>query len=47
MILIRNARNQNKYKGVDITREMWKKVEMQTDFYISILKKEIEKKLKS
>src|SRR3989338_5676963 len=32
---MRNARNQNKYKGADITREMWKKVEVQADLYIS------------
>ena len=43
---IRNARNQNKYKGADITREMWKKVEVQADLYISTLKKEIEKRLR-
>ncbi|MCX6707067.1 MAG: hypothetical protein NT001_02915 [Candidatus Woesearchaeota archaeon] len=44
---IRGMRNQNKYMGADITRDMWKKMEMQTDLYISTLKKEIEKRLKS
>ncbi|PIN86197.1 hypothetical protein COV19_06275 [Candidatus Woesearchaeota archaeon CG10_big_fil_rev_8_21_14_0_10_44_13] len=43
---IRNVRNQNKYKGADITRDMWKKVEFQMDLYISTLKKEIERRLK-
>ncbi len=42
---IRTARNQNKYKGADITKEMWKKAEMQMDLYISTLKKDIEKRL--
>lgn len=42
---IRTARNQNKYKGADITKEMWKKIEMQTDLYISTLKKELERRL--
>lgn len=42
---IRTMRNQNKYKGADITRDMWKKVEFQMDLYISTLKKEIEGKL--
>ena len=42
---VRTARNQNKYKGADITREMWKKAEMQMDLYISCLNKEIEKRL--
>lgn len=43
---MRNIRNQNKYKGADITRDMWKKVEIQVDLYISTLKKEVEKRLK-
>lgn len=42
---IRNARNQNKYKGDDITKEMWKKAELQMDLYISTLKKAIEERL--
>ena len=45
--MMRNIRNQNKYKGADITKEMWKKVETQADVYISTLKKEIEKRLKN
>lgn len=43
---IRGIRNQNKYKGVDITEEMWKKVEFQIDIYISTFRKEIERRLK-
>jgi len=39
-------RNQNKYRGADITGDMWKKVKFQINLYISTLKKEIEKKLK-
>lgn len=37
-------RNQNKYKGSDITQEMWKKIEFQFDLYVSSLNKEIEKR---
>lgn len=44
---VRNIRNQNKYKGSDITREMWKSVEFQMDLYVSTLKKEIETRLKN
>ena len=44
---VRNMRNQNKYKGIDITGEMWKEVEFQINLYISTLKKEIEKILKN
>ena len=44
--MMRNIRNQNKYKGADITKEMWKKVETQADVYISTLRKEIEGRLK-
>lgn len=43
---IRNIRNFNKYRGTDITEEMWKKVELQMNLYISALKKEIEKRIK-
>jgi hypothetical protein len=43
---IRGIRNQNKYKGMDISKDMWGRVEFQVDLYISSLKKEIEKKLK-
>ncbi|MDD5649528.1 MAG: hypothetical protein PHF86_03810 [Candidatus Nanoarchaeia archaeon] len=42
---IRIMRNKNKYLGADITKEMWKKIEMQTDLYISTLNKEIEKRM--
>lgn len=44
---IRTIRNQNKYRGADITREMWKRSELGIDLYISILKKELEKRLKA
>jgi len=44
---IRKMRNQNKYRGADITGDMWKKVKFQINLYISTLKKEIEKKLKT
>ncbi len=42
---LRKMRNQNKYKGADITKEAWKEIEFQTDLYISTLKKEIEERL--
>lgn len=42
---IRQMRNQNKYRGVNITEEMWKKVEFQIDLYTSTLTKEIEKRV--
>lgn len=42
---IRTTRNKNKYEGVDISKQVWKQVELQFDLYISGLKKEIEKKL--
>lgn len=44
---IRTIRNQNKYRGADITKEMWKRSELGIDLYISILKKELEKGLKA
>ena len=42
---IRNIRNQNKYKGTDITKETWKSIEFQMDLYISTIKKELEKNI--
>ena len=45
--IIRNMRNQNKYQGLDIKKEMWKKIKFQKDLYISTVKKEIERLLKS
>ena len=39
---IRTVRNKNKYSGLDISKHMWKEVEMQLNLYISALKKEIE-----
>ena len=44
---VRKMRNQNKYRGIDITEDMWKKIDFQINLYISTLKKEIENKLKS
>src|SRR3989344_7627407 len=38
---IRNVRNNNKYKALDITLQMWKSVEMQFEIYITTLKKEV------
>ena len=44
---IRIVRNENKYQGTDITKEMWMKAELQIDLYISVIKKELEEKLDS
>ena len=44
---IRTIRNQNKYQGTDITKEMWMKAELQMDLYISAIKKELKEKLDS
>ena len=44
---IRTVRNENKYQGTDITKEMWMKAELQIDLYISVIKKELEEKLDS
>lgn len=41
---IRTVRNQNKYRGADISRDAWKMHEAGFDVYISTLKKEIEKR---
>ncbi len=43
---VRTIRNQNKYEGRDVTKEMWKQIELQFDIYISSLKMKIEQKLK-
>jgi uncharacterized protein with PQ loop repeat len=43
--IIRHIRNQNKYREIDITKEMWKQVEFQIDLYISTIRKELEEKL--
>ena len=43
---IRNIRNQNKYKGRDVSDETWKKVELQIDLYISSINKKLEEELK-
>jgi hypothetical protein len=42
---VRNMRNLNKYKGMDITSEMWKKIEFKMDLYFLSLDKEIKKRL--
>ncbi|MBI2665478.1 hypothetical protein HYX12_02565 [Candidatus Woesearchaeota archaeon] len=42
---IRNVRNNNKYKALDITERMWKSVEMQFEIYIATVKKEVEKRV--
>ncbi|MFH0752553.1 MAG: hypothetical protein V1914_03040 [archaeon] len=44
--IIRNIRNQNKYKGTDISKDMWKQVEFKMDIYISTIKKVLERKLR-
>lgn len=44
---IRQARNRNKYESLDISREMWKTVELQFDLSISVLKQEIERRIES
>lgn len=44
---IRAIRNQNKYKGEDITEEMWKEVEVPMDNYITKAKNSIEENLES
>lgn len=42
---IRIVRNQNKYNGIDISKEMWESVKFQMDLYISTIKKGIGKQL--
>lgn len=42
---IRTIRNQNKYLGLDISKEKWTSVELQIDLYISALNKDIKKRL--
>jgi len=44
---VRKMRNQNKYMGTNITRDMWRKIKFQINLYISTLKNEIDKKLKA
>src|SRR3989344_4491724 len=41
---IRTIRNNNKYRGTDISQETWKRVEFQIDIYIKTLKNAIEKR---
>ena len=40
---IRTLRNRNKYMGIDITQEHWKKSELETDLNISALINEIKR----
>ena len=42
---VRIIRNRNKYSGMDITKELWKEIELQFDLYISSLRKELERLL--
>jgi len=42
---IRTTRNKNKYQGLDISKQMWKDVEMQFDVYIAVLINEIKNKI--
>src|SRR3990167_9766635 len=42
---IRTTRNNNKYQGLDISRNMWKSIEMPLEVYIASLQKEIERRL--
>lgn len=42
---IRTIRNKNKYQGLDISKVMWKNVELQFGLYISTLRKEIERRV--
>ena len=44
---IRTKRNGINYYGQPVTSEDWKEVELQFKLYISTIKKEIEKKIKS
>src|SRR3989344_6420534 len=43
--MIRIIRNNNKYRGIDIAKETWKKVELQIDLYIKTLNDGIEERL--
>lgn len=36
--MIRTIRNNNKYRGIDITQESWKTIELQFDLYVKTLK---------
>jgi len=42
---IRTVRNNNKYQGLDISKNMWKSIEMPLEVYIASLKKEIGRRL--
>ena len=43
--IIRTIRNNNKYRGIDISKETWKKIEFQIDLYVKTLKDGVEKRL--
>ncbi|HLC70490.1 MAG TPA: hypothetical protein VJI32_00655 [Candidatus Nanoarchaeia archaeon] len=42
---IRLMRNDNKYRGVDITQQMWKSIELTFELYISAVQKKVEELL--
>ena len=44
---VRKIRNENKYEGKDITKEMWKEIEPEIDNYIIKINKHIEKEIKN
>ena len=44
---IRGIRNNNKYKGADISKESWNTVKFQMDLYISCLIKELDRLLEN
>ncbi|HLC90134.1 MAG TPA: hypothetical protein VJI15_00020 [Candidatus Nanoarchaeia archaeon] len=42
---IRTVRNNNKYQNLNISKEMWKSVELPFEMHIAALKKELEKRI--
>lgn len=44
--MIRSVRNKNKYLGTDISKETWKRIELQIDLYITAIKGKIEELLR-
>ena len=43
--MIRTIRNNNKYRGIDISKESWKTVELQCDLYVKTLQDGIKRML--
>jgi len=43
---VRTVRNQNKYKGLDISLKMWKEIELKLDLYIATFQKELNSGVK-